>query len=224
MKKMILISSALLLLFGLSLGTIAMADDDYDQEENGDWEFERSGEGEGEHEEEYEHESDDDDDDERYEYNSNNQITEYNQYREAEQTGYWNIWTREVINNSTTELPITVPSEISLKIEDQQTTIYAVPRDGQLLISAKDLAKKLGANVKVYTESNIVKVTKGKNELIVRVGSNAAYENNTKTPMPVEAVYYEKSIYIPICVLANALGYRLDWIENEKNINFVNVQ
>jgi hypothetical protein len=54
-------------------------------------------------------------------------------------------------------------------------------------------------------------ITKDQNELIVRADSNAAYENRVKNPMPVKAASYEKTIYLPISVAANALGYRINW-------------
>jgi hypothetical protein len=202
-----------------------MADDDehekeghkkyegYEKQEN--WKYDSE-------EKEREQEDDDEDDDE-YEYKENNQFGEYNSYVQSEQTGYWNIWTREVVNQSSTVLPVSAPSNISLTVNNEPVEIYAVPQNGQLLISAEKLAKRLDAVVKVYDISKIVKVTKGENELIIRSGSNAAYENSVKTPMPAEAVYYEKSVYIPICVLANALGYRIDWNEAEQKINLVSI-
>lgn len=223
MKKLVLITSGILLLFGLSFGVTVMADDDwhdkeghkkyegYEKQEH--WKYDSK-----EKEREYE-----DDDDDEYEYKGNNQIGEYNSYVQSEQTGYWNIWTREVVSHSSTVLPVSAPSNISLIVNNEPVEIYAVPQNGQLLVSAEKLAKKLDAVVKVYDISKIVKVTKGENELIIRSGSNAAYENSVKTPMPAEAVYYEKSVYIPICVLANALGYQIDWNKEEQKINLVSI-
>nr|WP_295970189.1 copper amine oxidase N-terminal domain-containing protein [uncultured Bacillus sp.] len=225
MKKLSFIVMGIFLLFSLAFEGTVMADDDhekegYEKKENSRYEqgehWEKSHEG---HEDD--DEDDDDDDDEEYEYKENDQISEYNQYRQTEQTGYWNIWTREIVNHSAVALPIAVPSNIKLSINEKPVEIYAVPRDGQLLISAEELAKQLDAKVKVYNTSKIIKITKNGNELIVRAASNVAYENNVKTPMPVEAVYYEKSVYIPICVLVNALGYRINWSEAEQKINVV---
>nr|WP_246439197.1 copper amine oxidase N-terminal domain-containing protein [Bacillus benzoevorans] len=222
---MILITSAILLLFGLSFGVTVMADDDeHEREDHGKYEgYEKQESWKYDGEEKKRDHEDHEDDDDEYEYKENNQIGEYNSYVQSEQTGYWNIWTREVVNHSSTALPVLTPSTISLTVNNKPVEIYGVPQNGQLLVSAEKLAEKLGAEAKVYTISKIVKVTKGENELIIRSGSNAAYENSVKTPMPAEAVYYEKSVYIPICVLANALGYRIDWAEAEQKINLVSI-
>ena len=69
-----------------------------------------------------------------------------------------------------------------------------------------------------YEQSRILEVSKGNEELIVRAGSNATYENRVKTPMPSKALYYEKSIYLPLSVIANSMGYRVSWNQEKETI------
>ena len=37
-----------------------------------------------------------------------------------------------------------------------------------------------------------------------------------KTPMPSKALYYEKSIYLPLSVIANSMGYRVSWNQEKE--------
>ncbi|WP_066313743.1 copper amine oxidase N-terminal domain-containing protein [Bacillus sp. FJAT-29814] len=173
---------------------------------------------------------DDDDDDEKYEHyqkdhdedydDDDNYDDEWKNTRESQapipsQTEFWNIWSREARNNPAQPLPIDAPTEVLLINDNTEKRLYMIPQDGQLLVSSEEFVKALGGRSKFFPLTKINVLTNGERELIVRAGSNAAYENRVKTPMPVQAVAYENSVYIPISVAANALGYRVSWDEEK---------
>ena len=78
------------------------------------------------------------------------------------------------------------------------------------------MADLLGVKSKFYNQSRILELSDDQEELIVRSGTNAAYENMVKTPMPTTAIYYEKTVYLPVSVIANAFGYSVNWDENNE--------
>lgn len=133
-----------------------------------------------------------------------------------QQPEYWNIWSREARNNPNSTLPITAPSQLTAFVDNKETSIYFIPQDGQLLVSAEAIASALGTKSHYYPQSKICTLTKDNHELIVRVGYNAVFENHVKTPIPTEARSIEKTVYLPVSVAANALGYRVTWDENKK--------
>ncbi|MGJ7912762.1 copper amine oxidase N-terminal domain-containing protein [Neobacillus sp. LXY-1] len=187
-KKITLVLTCVLAVF--PLGKVALADDDDDDHEKHEY---------------YQKEHHEDAADDETEWKSTNQevITT--------QTDYWYIWSKQPRNTADHPLPIETPSELLVSVNNTEKRIYFIPQDGQLLVSAEVLGQLLGADTHYYPQSQICSINKGNQELIVKVGSNAAYENQQKTPMPVQAAAIENSIYIPISVVANALGYRVNW-------------
>lgn len=137
-----------------------------------------------------------------------------------QQPDYWNIWSREARNKLDNTLPITEPGELTILIDNQQTSLYFIPQDGQLLVSGDAIAKALGGGAKYFSESKICVLTRADYELIVRAGFNVAYENRVKTPIPTAAQAYEKTVYLPVSVAANALGYRVSWDTNQSNFRY----
>lgn len=187
----------------LPLGTNVFADDD--DEHNGDDE-------KYEYYQETNDEGEEDDGDPRTE--QKNQVTI------QQQPDYWNIWSREARNNSNNDLPTTEPGELTVLINNQQTSIYFIPQDGQLLVSGEAIAKALGGEAKFFPQSKICVLTRADHELIVRAGFNVAYENQVKTPIPTVAQAYEKTVYLPVSVAANALGYRVSYDTNNNALVF----
>jgi hypothetical protein len=154
------------------------------------------------------------DDDEKHEYyqkSSDDWEAEQPQRTTEQQTDYWNIWSREARNNPNNSLPITEPAVLTAIVGSNETNVYFIPKEGQLLVSADTIAEVLGAQVQFYPQSKIALFSKGNRELIVKASSNVAFENKVKNPMPLQATFYENSIYLPVSVAANALGYRLSW-------------
>ncbi|MBO0962036.1 copper amine oxidase N-terminal domain-containing protein [Neobacillus sp. MM2021_6] len=187
----------------LSLGTNAIADDGHDDDDE-------------KHEYYQKFSEDDDDDDDDWEAPQNQIINQ-------QQTEFWNIWSREPQNNPDNPLPLGEPGELTVSLNNNETTIYVIPQEGQLLVSAEKIAEVLGAESQLYSQSKISILTKDGLELIVKAGSNAAFENKVKNPMPIQAAFYEKSVYLPVSVAANALGYRVTWDGNKKAIIFQSI-
>ncbi|WML40061.1 copper amine oxidase N-terminal domain-containing protein [Neobacillus sp. OS1-2] len=187
----------------LSLGTNAIADDGHDDDDE-------------KHEYYQKFSEDDDDDDDDWEAPQNQIINQ-------QQTEFWNIWSREPQNNPDNPLPLGEPGELTVSLNNNETTIYVIPQEGQLLVSAKKIAEVLGAESQLYSQSKISVLTKDGLELIVKAGSNAAFENKEKSPMPIQAAFYEKSVYLPVSVAANALGYRVTWDGNKKALIFQSI-
>lgn len=187
----------------LSIGTSVIADDGEDHDEEDRHEY-------------YQEEEDDEDDNKEVEWEV--------PLREKQQTDYWNLWSRQPSNNPNNSLPITEPSEVSVIIDQNKIVIFAIPQDGQILIPANEIAKAIGAKAVYYPNSKISVLSKGNIELIIKAGSNAAYENKVKTPMPIQAVSYENTVYLPISVAANAFGYRLQWNSTQNVMELQQIQ
>lgn len=170
----------------------------------------------------YEEDYDDHDDD--YGYGENYGDDDEDGYATPyESTGsqntFWNIWTRD-LNGSTSnnDLPIQEAQDVKIQLNNQSESLYMVPQNGQLLVSGAKMAKLIGVEQKFYEQSKILELSKGDTELVVRAGTNAAYENMIKTPMPTRAFYYENSVYLPVSVIANAFGLRVSWDANKETI------
>lgn len=204
---------ALFTLF-IPLAGVVNADDD---EHHGEYEEDR----------EYNYWDDDDDDDHDEKQEDDWKTDSYNNFNDGNTllpSSAWNIWTRETSAASSQNLPIQQAQEVNIQVNGNNQLVYTIPQDGQLLVSGETMAKLIQADCKFYEQSKILEITKGKDELVVRSGSNAAYENLQKTPMPTKAYYFEKSLYAPISVLANAFRYRVSWDENNKTIILLQIQ
>ncbi len=177
------------MLVSLSLGTSVIADDHDDDDDNKHEYFQKD--------------HDNDDADVRTKQQRLNNLTQ--------QTEYWSIWSREPRNDPNNALPIASPEELIVIVNGNETSIYCIPQDGQLLVSGNAIAEIMGAQAKFYPQHKIAVLNKGNLELIVKAGSNAVFENKVKTPMPTIATCYENSVYLPVSVAANALGYRVTW-------------
>lgn len=214
MKKIAkLLLLPLIAVFVLSNVGLVKADDDHksehDEKTYKDDEYrDKYSDDEDDNDDEYEHETDDDYGDYDSSTNSNG-VVDFQQT----QNGDWKLWTRDVGPVNQNELPIKSPANVKINIQGKVTNIFAVPTGGQIYLPAKQVAELFGANVKEYSKSGIMEMQKQQTQLIVRIGSNAAYENMVKTPMPGVAIQYQNKLHIPISVIANAFQYRVEWDE-----------
>lgn len=155
------------------------------------------------------HDDDDDDDYEGDEYQSS--FTSYEHQ--------WYFWEREVPQLKG-ELPIEEPAFLPVHVnEGKSILMYALPNHDELFVSVEGIGNLLGAEVTSYPKSRIAYIKKDETELVVRAGSNAAYENGMKTPMPAKALYHQSEVFIPISVAANSMGYGIEWDEDGKEIH-----
>lgn len=131
----------------------------------------------------------------------------------------WDEWSRTVSNGEGTS-PIAISKTVSLENPDgKQQKIYVIPKQGQIMVPAVEAAEFLRADVTFYKTSKITEMQLDSNELIFKSDSNAVYENDVKTPMPVEAMMYQNKLYIPISVLTNGLGYNVTWDETTQTFS-----
>lgn len=165
----------------------------------------------------FKHREDDDEDDEDDEdgYDRDTETIEG-----ATQEHFWNVWSRQ-LHRQKGNLPFTQPAKITF-IQDQEEKgeFYVIPSEGELFVPSQEVVRFLGGKAKFYDQSKIVVLEKEEKELIVKSGTNVAYESRIKTPMPAKAMYYQNSVYIPISVLANAFNYIVDWDEEKSLIKF----
>ncbi|MGG3561118.1 stalk domain-containing protein [Neobacillus rhizosphaerae] len=201
-KQLMILFSVILPL--LSIGSSVIADD-----------------GEEHHEEDRHEYYQEDDEDDNFDVVDELEVPKR---EKQQQTEFWNLWSRQPRNNPNNLLPISEPSEVPVIFNQNKIEIYMIPQDGQILISANEIAKAIGAKAAFYPDSEISVLTKGNIELIVKAGSNAAFENRVKTPMPTQAVPYENTIYLPISVAANAFGYRIKWDITQKGMELEEIQ
>ncbi|WP_042454197.1 copper amine oxidase N-terminal domain-containing protein [Neobacillus dielmonensis] len=200
-KRFMMLVAGLFLVFSIATTVVA----EHDENEHEKFEF---------HQKDHDEDDEDDEDDENEEADSRDWLQEQQQKQTVnlQQTEYWNIWSREPRNNPANHnLPIQTPDEIPAIAGNNQANVYAIPQNGQLLVAGEAIAELLGGESVLYPESKICVLSRQGRELIVKAGSNAVYENKMKTPMPVQAAVYENTVYIPISVAANALGYRVVW-------------
>jgi hypothetical protein len=198
---------AILVLFSIfqSVNSVKADDDEYEEYETHNSDREEHGDDEEEYEE--------------YEQDDEWQSEVQNQpLSESIQQSLWNIWTRDTKSGLNDTLPFQEAKEVHIELNGKSELFLIVPQYGQLLVSGEKIAKFMDAVFTFYEQSRILEVSKGGEELIVRAGSNAVYENTVKTPMPTKALYYEKSVYLPISVIANSMGYRVSWNAGKETI------
>ena len=207
--------SVFIVLLPFQLVHIVKADDeDYGRDEYEDHErYERN-------DDEWEEEDEDNWENE----NGPDEVENQTLYQENQvQPSYWNIWTRDTNTSLTEDLPFQEAKEVAVEMSGKSETLYVVPLNGQLFVSGEKMAQLFGIKYKFYKESKILEVSNDKEELIVRAGSNAAYENMVKTSMPADALYFEKSVFLPISVIANTFSYRVNWDETKGTITLTEI-
>ncbi|MFB6469472.1 copper amine oxidase N-terminal domain-containing protein [Cytobacillus sp. Hz8] len=230
-SKWLTIPILITLTFGFS-SLIVNADDDEHGEHEGHERYEEEHGGflfnddEKKEHDEYE----DDERKERDKYEDDDENTEYYQdesgsyQQDMQPNTNWNIWTREAISASNNDLPFLEAQEVPFQLQQQKVDLFVLPQYGQFLVSGEKLGELLGAKTTFYSQSKILVISKGTNELILHAGTNAVYENMAKTPMPTNALYYENTLFVPVSVIANALDYRVSWDEQKKMMNLEAIQ
>ncbi|SOC22452.1 copper amine oxidase-like protein [Ureibacillus xyleni] len=206
--KIIGLSASTLLFVGtLSGGVMVKADDDHEYEEHERGEhYEKYGDDDDRYKYEYEEEEEYEyDDDDEYEYDSYT-------YPTASEQETWNIWTRTIMVQKG-NLPFNESKNVTLQLENDtnRLSFYAIPRDGEIFIPGRVIAEMLGAEATVYDASQILEITTDNQEIIFRANTNVAFDNGQKTPLPSVAFSLNNDIYIPISVIANGLGFLVEW-------------
>lgn len=233
-KRLMTAVSILLIGFLIPIGMVdVMADDDDDNDEYFEYEgmkfskdddkklkkeYKRFKKERKYNDDDFDHDEDREHDDE--EIDDENKTTDFYEGLQLTQNHYWNIWSRS-LHVQKGGIPFSTPEMVTFIQEQRpQSKFYVIPNESELYVPSMEIAKYLGGNSHFYPNSKIVVIESEGVELIVKAGTNVAYENRIKTPMPAKAMYYQQSVYIPISVIANALGYIVEWSEEEGSINF----
>ncbi|WP_193767002.1 copper amine oxidase N-terminal domain-containing protein [Lysinibacillus parviboronicapiens] len=200
-KKRISLIVALLLTCTFIFGLSVRADDDNEHEYKKHEKYDDD--------DRYEY---DDDDDDRYEFDES-----YKMNGEVYEKGTWNIWSRELVMEKEV-LPFSASKLVNLKVADmnKELNFYVIPKDGEFFVPGKTVAQLLGAKATFYKTSKILVIQYQENELVFRSGTNVAYDNNVKTPLPASSFYLNEELYVPICVITNGLGYVVEWQEDSQ--------
>ena len=134
--------------------------------------------------------------------------------------GNWYIWNKDVVSNKI-ELPFKDAKHVNIKTTNAEDTlsVYVVPLEGEYFIPGKAVSQFLGATATFYEKSDILEVTSGEVELIFRSNTNVVYEQGLKMRIPGNSFSLNEDVYLPISVLANGLGYSVEW--NEQDNSFV---
>jgi|GEM_PF-554885 len=230
MKKL-WIAFTLLILFGSMAILARVQADEGKNEYEEDHHFYEHGKWHGEDGDDEEHEDGED----RMEYiqrereagendGRNPEIYLYNDSNRNWGNSRWYFWTRDLTPGDG-NLPFNETKRIKItsSLSDQPLSAYLIPMDGQVFAPGKKLSAFLGAETAFFKKSRILDVKKGDTELIFRAGSNAVYEDRVKTPMPAKAFYMNGDVYIPICVIANGLGFSVEWDEKTETISLQNL-
>lgn len=141
-------------------------------------------------------------------------------YSKASMQDTWNNWTRTT-SLEKGKLPFNDAKNVTLKIKNKKDSLSftIIPRDGELFVPGKAVAKVLGGKATIYVISQILEVTNNNTELILKANTNVAYENNSHLPLPAVSFSMNGDVYVPISVITNALGYSVKW--QQKNNQFI---
>lgn len=205
MKKFFILLSVLFLLnivnFTVKADDRHDDDDDYEEYEyyKEDWRGEDD-------DEEY-----DDDEDDEY-YYDNEQMNDI-----GSSGSHWYLWTRTV-ESVKGELPFSEPKNVAYQnsVSGEQLSIYSIPSKGEIFIPGKRVSEFLGAKAVFYPASRILEISKDDTELIFRADTNVSYEDKVKTPIPAAAMFFNGDVYLPISVVANGLGFSVEWDEQQQ--------
>lgn len=180
-------------------------DNEYEYEEHDRDDDSRYHEEDDEHEYEYEYQNED-----------NNDVNWQPAPVETVPAATWDVWSRTLDTEKGT-LPFADSKTVKIENQDgKQMKSNVISNQGEIMIPTEKTAELIGATVKYYKTTKIAEMQLDGNELIVKSGSNAVYENDTKTPMSVEAMMYQDDLYIPISVLTNGLGLTVTWDETKQ--------
>ena len=149
------------------------------------------------------------------------------QYLESEQltfeevksdgTNMWSMWKRD-LSPKEADLPIASNQAVTFLLGYREATMNVRILDGQLTVTAKEIAQFLQIEREFYTESLILQLAKGDQTLVFRGNTEIVYENGVKTPSSAQALQKGQDLLVPINVVANGFGYKLKWNEQQRAI------
>jgi UDP-N-acetylglucosamine transferase subunit ALG13 len=92
--------------------------------------------------------------------------------------------------------------------------------NGRTLSSVRVIAESLEANVTWYDKSQLIKLEKGDNTVIMQIGNEDMYVNGEKIKMDTKPIIKKSRSYFPARFVAEGLGSTVLWNE-EYNVVFI---
>lgn len=138
-------------------------------------------------------------------------------------TNTWYRWTRNLAEKEDKFIPIKSTTKLQFILEETNTeqSFTVRVKDGQPVVNGKDIAAFLGAEHTFYDESEILQLSLHNLSLVFRGSTAIVYENGVKTPSSATATRVGYDLEVPINVVANGFGYKLQWDEQLKAIHFI---
>lgn len=94
---------------------------------------------------------------------------------------------------------------------------------GSVMVPIRRIFEKLGAEVKWDDETETALAVKGDVQIEMKVGNNTGYKNGMPMQkMPVPVTRCEGRLLVPVRFISEALGYKVDWIDDTKEVLITN--
>lgn len=121
-----------------------------------------------------------------------------------------------------TSSPIFAQNKINTSIKYnnliQPIKTSIINKNNYILVAFKDLFNIIGAEIRWDEVFRSVTAKFNENELIIYVGTKKAFLNKKELEMPIEAEIINGNTYIPLRFVFENLGYKVEWIEENKEI------
>jgi hypothetical protein len=103
--------------------------------------------------------------------------------------------------------------QISLVVDDKRLKTDAEPvmRSASVFVPLRGVLEHLKSHVTFDKSTGTVKAKRGKNTVVLVVGSTKAKVNGATTIMPIPAFIYKERTMVPLRFMSEALGYSVRW-------------
>lgn len=172
-----------------------------------------------EHDEEWEHDDDDDDDDEdEYEHDDDDTDDDDEEYYQPivqlpvtsviQQSAF--IWDRNKLPVGDTIGNTFIRQPIAMNMKGNSSTIQIIGlnNEGMIMVPLKNIAQYLDSEVYWHPKYQVIEVKTNEKQLLFKVGKAVCYENGIKLPMATAPMLIDGTVYVPVNVLTDGLGYQ----------------
>ena len=107
----------------------------------------------------------------------------------------------------------TILYPVKVKVKGNEVDFDVYPRivDGRTLVPVRAIFEKIGAKVSWDEKEQIVKITRGSTEVVLRIGSKAAFVDDKKVELDVPASIIKGRTLVPVRFIAEGLGFKVGW-------------
>lgn len=110
---------------------------------------------------------------------------------------------------------------ITLYINGQETLTTVMPPiqlEGYVVVPAREVFGTMGAKVDWKGQEKKVYVDDGKSLIVLEIDSKEAWVNGEVKSLDMPAKLINNKVMIPIRFISEALGFKVEWLGNERNI------